>query len=158
MTTRSLPNTSFMDLPPEIHLLLSRSLMYPDLLALKHTHPRFYCLIRTTVYDRVDWLLERPQYGLPLPQTKCIMKTDEQFCNHVEIRKFMERRRKHEECVGVCFVIEGTKCEGALTRTVNGAWNLSDQTKRRMYRVSGTSLACFVLLLALLMIRWRQIS
>jgi hypothetical protein len=150
----SSPKTTFMSLPPELHLLLSRSLPYPDLLALKHTHPYFYSLIRTTVYDRVDWLLERPQHGLPLPQTKCIMKTDEQFCSHAEIRNFMERRRKHQDCIGVCFVVEGTKCEGAVMRGLRAPWNRSHSGKRRTYWISGTSLACFVLLLALFLTRW----
>ena len=152
-TPSKLPKTTFMSLPPELHLLLSRSLPYPDLLALKHTHPHFYSLIRTTVYDRVDWLLERPQHGLPLPQTKCIMKTDEQFCSHAEIRMFMERRRKHEDCVGVCFVVEGTRCENAVRRSLSASCVRSRPRKRRTYWISGMSLAFLVLLLALILVR-----
>jgi hypothetical protein len=137
-----------LSLPPEIHLHLSRSLLYPDLLALKHTHPRFYSLIHTTVYDRVDWLLERPQQGLPLPQTKCIMKTDEQFCNHVEIRRFMQRRRRHEDCPGVCFVVEGTVCEGVVRRALREPGR-GRRLGKRTYRAAGIAMACFSLVLAL---------
>jgi hypothetical protein len=149
MAYTSAPTTSLMDLPAELHLLLSRSLSYPDLLALKHTHPHFYALIRTTVYDRVDWLLERPRHGLPLPQTMIIMKTDEQFCNHVEIRNFMERRRRHEDCVGTCLVIgDGTTCEGSLMRMLDGAWSSNCRRRKSTYWLSGSVLAVLVVLIA----------
>ncbi|KUI69002.1 hypothetical protein VM1G_11549 [Cytospora mali] len=38
-----------MDLPPEIHLLISKELIYPDALSLKHTSRYFYSLIYTGV-------------------------------------------------------------------------------------------------------------
>ena len=157
MSAQSPPTLTLLDLPPELHLLLSRSLLYPDLLALKHTHPHFYSLIRTTVYDRVDWLLERPRQGLPLPQTKCIMKTDEQFCNHSEIKMFMERRRRHEDCAGKCFVVEGRRCEAALMRALDRAWSPSQGRSRKQnkkYWTSGAVLAFFVVLLAWFMQCW----
>ncbi|KUI54825.1 hypothetical protein VP1G_10641 [Cytospora mali] len=36
-----------MDLPPEIHLLISKELIYPDALSLKHTSRYFYSLVYT---------------------------------------------------------------------------------------------------------------
>ena len=35
----------------------------------------------------------------------------------------MERRRKHQDCIGVCFVVEGTKCESAVMRSVRATWD-----------------------------------
>ncbi|ROW09617.1 hypothetical protein VMCG_02383 [Cytospora schulzeri] len=37
----------FTDLPPEIHLLISKELIYPDALSLKHTSRYFYDLVDT---------------------------------------------------------------------------------------------------------------
>ncbi|ROW05549.1 hypothetical protein VSDG_00242 [Cytospora chrysosperma] len=38
---------NFMDLPPELHLLISKELIYPDALSLKHTSRYFYNLVYT---------------------------------------------------------------------------------------------------------------
>ena len=150
MSTQSPSRTKVLTLPPELHLLLSRSLTYPDLMALKHTHPYFNTVISPTVYDRVDWLLERPRQGLPLPQSECSMKTDAQFCNHKEIRHFMERRRQHADCADKCLVIEGTRCNVVWMRLAR----ISRCRRRRRPWIAGTGLTLFVVLVAWNFQRW----
>jgi len=121
MSTSLKPTSPILALPTELHIHISSYLPYPDLLALKHTSPYFYQCTTTTVYDRVDWLLDRPQLGLPLPQTRCIMKTDAQFCANKEVRLFMKRRRRHLECVGrtVCLISGSNDCPGVKTLGLN---------------------------------------
>lgn len=152
MAPPSRPPPTLLTLPPELLLQISHFLHYPDLLALKHTHPTLYTLIHTTVYNRVDWLLERPTQGLPLPQTKCIMKTDQQFCNHVEIREFMRRRRRHLDCKGGCFVGGKWGCDSS-EQSRHGGRRGGGGTEKGRYSVAGLGIACAVLVLALL-VRW----
>ncbi|KAL2691500.1 hypothetical protein Neosp_001886 [[Neocosmospora] mangrovei] len=53
------PKVTFMALPTEIHLAISRMLIYPDALSLKHTNAHFYSLVDTGVNLKVEWLVER---------------------------------------------------------------------------------------------------
>ena len=130
----------FLSLPGELQNIITNHLPYPDLLALKHTHPKFYHSIQPTLCDRVNWLLERPAKGLPFPQGQCIMKTDQQFCSSNDVKAIMARRRKHIECAlyggGKCMVVQGMTCKGSLAgpirkrmvagRTVFGSWQDSE--------------------------------
>lgn len=73
--------TQFMDLPTEIHVLISRDLIYPDALSLKHTSRYFYSLVDTGVRLKVAWLMERRMLHLDCPNDrKCILNTDLEFC------------------------------------------------------------------------------
>ena len=108
------PRFPLLNLPLELHLHIIPYLSYPDALALKHTHPRFYNLIDTSVRLKVSWLLERKARNLPLPENNCVMRTDESFCAG-EMRAIMERRRRHGECglsKGACEIVVGTTCGG----------------------------------------------
>lgn len=110
-TTTRIP--SLLILPVELQLQISTSLPYPDALSLKHSCRHFYRLVDTGVRLKVTWLLDRKTSKLDIPKTKCILKTDEAFCSSREIRRFMERRRWHQECKGgACAVVEGRNCEG----------------------------------------------
>ena len=108
------PLSPLLTLPLALQLQLIPSLLYPDALALKHTHTHFYDLIDTSVSLKVVWLLERKERGLELPQKKCAMKTDAAFCGgNGEVRAIMERRRAHGECAageGGCEVVVGSTC------------------------------------------------
>ena len=120
-TSALIPSVSkFLYLPAESQQHIMSFLTYPDLLALKHTHPYFYHSVSTTIRHRVEWLMERPPLGLLLPQKKCIMKTDGDFCKSPEIRSFMERRRKHLDCPRKskgCFVTLGRDCPSSKPHT-----------------------------------------
>ncbi|KAF7588522.1 hypothetical protein BBP40_005549 [Aspergillus hancockii] len=113
------PQYSLMDLPTELHILISSYLPYPDALALKHTSHHFYSLVYTGVHLKVDWLVERFEWKLECPMEKCSFRTDESFCNQ-RIRRIMERRRRHLECrrkAGGCLIIEGRTCQMDLVPT-----------------------------------------
>lgn len=102
-------------LPTEIQDAITSFLPYPDLLALKHSHPHFYHMVITTKHQRTNWLRERAEQRLPLPQRTCRWNTDADFCRSEEIREFMQRRRWHLDCPrgkfgGGCLVIEGNDC------------------------------------------------
>jgi hypothetical protein len=110
-------------LPNEIQDSIISFLPYPDLLALKHAHPHFYRNVITTKHQRTDWLKERAEQRLPLPQRTCRWNTDADFCRSEEIREFMERRRRHLDCPGKkagggCVVIEGKDCSSIRGRNV----------------------------------------
>lgn len=71
----------FMDLPAEIHILVSKELIYPDALSLKHTSRYFYDWVDTGVKLKVDWLMERRELHLDCPNDrKCNLRTDLDFC------------------------------------------------------------------------------
>ncbi|KAF5023696.1 hypothetical protein F66182_4262 [Fusarium sp. NRRL 66182] len=53
------PQHTFMSLPTEIHVAISRLLIYPDALSLKHTNAHFYSLVDTGINLKVEWLVER---------------------------------------------------------------------------------------------------
>lgn len=80
-TTGRLCGHSFVDLPPELHLLISKELIYPDALSLKHTSRYFYSLIDTGVRLKVDWLVKRRMLHLDCPNDRrCNLRTDLEFC------------------------------------------------------------------------------
>lgn len=75
------PGLQFMDLPTELHILISQNLIYPDALSLKHTSRYFYNLVDTGVRLKVAWLMERRLLHLDCPNDRgCILKTDREFC------------------------------------------------------------------------------
>lgn len=70
-----------MDLPTEIHVLISKELIYPDALSLKHTSRYFYDWVDTGVRLKVAWLVERRELHLDCPNDrKCNLRTDLEFC------------------------------------------------------------------------------
>lgn len=76
-----LSRPTLMDLPPEIHVLVSKELIYPDALSLKHTSRYFYNLVDTGVKLKVAWLMERRLLHLECPNDrKCSLRTDLEFC------------------------------------------------------------------------------
>ncbi|GKT61840.1 F-box domain-containing protein [Colletotrichum tofieldiae] len=71
----------FADLPAEIHLLISKQLIYPDALSLKHTSSYFYYLVDTGVRLKVEWLMERRMLHLECPNDRrCDLGSDLRFC------------------------------------------------------------------------------
>jgi hypothetical protein len=89
---------SILDLPPELHLAISRCLNYPDALSLKHTSSHFYQLVDTGIWLKVAWLLERKAQNLPFPTNgQCCLQSDKQFCTQ-PVRRTMEKWRRHREC------------------------------------------------------------
>ena len=116
-TTSIESQSHLLALPTELHRLILPHLTYPDLLALRHSHPYFYNIVTTTVPHRLNWLIERAEQGLPLPQKTCRWKTDADFCSSAEVKEFMKRRRRHMDCasefgVRKCLVVEGSRCPG----------------------------------------------
>ncbi|KAI1473779.1 hypothetical protein K445DRAFT_323515 [Daldinia sp. EC12] len=88
----------FESLPPEIHLLISKHLTYPDALSLKHASRYFYCLVDTGLKLKVDWLIERRSLHLECPNDRrCDLGSDLKFCRG-SVRLLMQRRREHMEC------------------------------------------------------------
>ncbi|OLN97585.1 hypothetical protein CCHL11_01005 [Colletotrichum chlorophyti] len=86
------------DLPAEIHLLISKQLIYPDALSLKHTSSYFYYLVDTGVRLKVEWLMERRMLHLECPNDKrCDLGSDLRFCRG-SVPLLMQRRREHMEC------------------------------------------------------------
>jgi hypothetical protein len=80
-STKPSTQAHFMYLPTEIHLLISKELIYPDALSLKHTSRYFYNLVDTGVRLKVAWLMERRMLHLDCPNDrKCNLRTDLEFC------------------------------------------------------------------------------
>ncbi|KAK3985163.1 hypothetical protein QBC44DRAFT_251146 [Cladorrhinum sp. PSN332] len=102
----------FSTLPPEIHLLISSHLIYPDALSLKHTNRYFYRLVDTGVRLKVEWLMERRKLHLECPSNqRCDLGSDLRFCRG-SVKLLMQRRREHVECEsrpGLGCLIYGTK-------------------------------------------------
>lgn len=72
---------SLMDLPTELHILISQELIYPDALSLKHTSRHFYDLTYTGVKLKVSWLMQRRRLHLECPNdTRCDLGSDLRFC------------------------------------------------------------------------------
>lgn len=72
---------SLMDLPPEIHLLISDRLIYPDALSLRHVNRHFYFLVDTGIKLKIDWLVERRRLHLECPNNqRCDLGSDLRFC------------------------------------------------------------------------------
>ncbi|KAI1083381.1 hypothetical protein F5B20DRAFT_526731 [Whalleya microplaca] len=93
---KGIPN--FNDLPPELHLLISQHLIYPDALSLKHTSRYFFHLVDTGVKLKVEWLMERWSLHLECPSDRhCDLRSDLKFCRG-SVRLLIQRRREHLEC------------------------------------------------------------
>jgi hypothetical protein len=76
-----LPERTFMSLPTEIHLAVSKFLIYPDALSLKHTNAHFYSLVDTGINLKVEWLVERRSLHLECPNDRrCDLGSDLRFC------------------------------------------------------------------------------
>lgn len=109
LDAKSTTQPSFLTLPLELQSLVITSLPYPDLLALRHVNHHFLSIIQPNVRDRINWLLDRGNLGLPLPEKPCLFKTDEGFCRNQDVKLFMRRRRRHDECrrfgKGRCLVL-----------------------------------------------------
>ncbi|KAK5325074.1 hypothetical protein LTR20_009036 [Exophiala xenobiotica] len=94
----------FLSLPPELHLLIAKSLEYPDLLSLKISHPRIRTILslsrQPTVHQRISWVMTRASRGLPIPaNTGLTFRSDEAFVSNPEVRRILRERRQHKECV-----------------------------------------------------------
>jgi len=68
-------------LPPELHVLISKHLTYPDALSLKHSSRAFYDLVYTGVNLKIEWLIDRRKLHLDCPHDKgCELGSDLTFC------------------------------------------------------------------------------
>ncbi|KAH6958466.1 hypothetical protein DER45DRAFT_224089 [Fusarium avenaceum] len=108
----SLPQRTFMSLPTEIHLAVSKFLIYPDALSLKHTNAHFYSLVDTGINLKVEWLVERRSLHLECPNDRrCDLGSDLRFCRG-SVPLLMRRRREHVECEsrpGLGCLVYGTR-------------------------------------------------
>ncbi|KAH8597223.1 hypothetical protein B0O99DRAFT_618288 [Bisporella sp. PMI_857] len=85
-------------LPPELQILISKNLTYPDALSLKHTCRTFYTLVYTGINLKIEWLIERRRLHLDCPNDrKCELGSDLRFCRG-SVSLLMKRRREHGEC------------------------------------------------------------
>ena len=117
-------------LPADLLPHLRAYLPYPDLLALRHTHPYFYysplVSTNTNVRLKIAWLVDRKERGLPCPtHTSTLFKTDREFCASTEVKLIMARRRRHKDCTGGkggCEVVTGRSCEGSGERGMERDW------------------------------------
>ncbi|KAK0636490.1 hypothetical protein B0T17DRAFT_613212 [Bombardia bombarda] len=97
-TTGRRRSLSLLTLPPEIQLMISQQLIYPDALSLKHTNRYFYRFVDTGVKLKIDWLIKRRRLHLECPNNqRCDLGSDLRFCRG-SVRLLMERRREHMEC------------------------------------------------------------
>ncbi|KAK3389628.1 hypothetical protein B0H63DRAFT_464071 [Podospora didyma] len=108
---------SFNTLPPEIHIMISKQLIYPDALSLKHTNRYFYRMVDTGVRLKVDWLVERRRLHLDCPNNqRCELGSDLRFCRG-SVSLLMQRRREHIECESRpglgCLIYGTTTCTHA---------------------------------------------
>lgn len=72
---------TLLDLPPELHLQISRYLIYPDALSLKQTNRYFHALVFTGIALKVEWLVQRRSLHLECPShTRCDLGSDLRFC------------------------------------------------------------------------------
>lgn len=75
------PRLNILSLPTELHIAISRYLIYPDALSLKHTNVHFYHLVDTGVRLKVEWLMERRMLHLECPNDRrCDLGSDLRFC------------------------------------------------------------------------------
>lgn len=73
--------SNLMELPTELHLMISSYLTYPDALSLKHTNRHFYSMVYTGVNLKIEWLIERRTLHLDCPHDqKCELGSDMRFC------------------------------------------------------------------------------
>ena len=133
--TPALP-TTLSALPAELLLLIAQHLQYPDLLALRHTHPRFLntkLLATSNRIHKVDWLLDRHARGLDVPMHSGLrMDSDAAFCSQAEVREIMQRRLRHGECragKAGCLLVEGWDCGGGEKRRIGSPWRSGRRRK-----------------------------
>ncbi|KAF4976996.1 hypothetical protein FZEAL_6416 [Fusarium zealandicum] len=89
---------TLMSLPTELHYAISKMLIYPDALSLKHTNIHFYSLVNTGIKLKVEWLVERRSLHLECPNDRrCDLGSDLRFCRG-SVPLLMQRRREHIEC------------------------------------------------------------
>lgn len=74
------PKLNLLDLPQEIHLLITSHLIYPDALSLKHTNRYFYSFVYTGLHLKVEWLIQRRRLHLDCPGNSCELGSDTRFC------------------------------------------------------------------------------
>jgi hypothetical protein len=75
------PPVGLMSLPTELHIAISKCLIYPDALSLKHTSRHWYSLVCTDIELKVDWLIERRRLHLECPNDRrCDFGSDLRFC------------------------------------------------------------------------------
>ncbi|KAK3400243.1 hypothetical protein B0T20DRAFT_452345 [Sordaria brevicollis] len=103
-----------MDLPTEIHLLITEHLIYPDALAMKHVNGYFYNLVDTGVCKKVEWLFDCRRLHLGCPNdTRCDLGSDLRFCRG-SVKLLMQRWREHNECEARpglgCVVYSTSRC------------------------------------------------
>ncbi|KAJ1333105.1 F-box and WD-40 domain protein 9 [Microdochium nivale] len=120
------PSASFHNLPPEILLAISKHLIYPDALSLKHSCRYLYVLVDTGVRLKIDWLIERRSLHLECPNDRrCDLGSDLKFCRG-SVRLLMQRRREHLECEtrpGVGCLVYGTAaCTHRRARWLGERW------------------------------------
>lgn len=137
--------TSLTDLPPEIHLLITPYLSYPDALSLKHTNRHFYNLVYTGVNLKIEWLIERRRLHLDCPHDKaCELGSDRTFCRG-SVRLLMKRRREHGECETRpggrgCLVFGTPICQSKKTTI----WNIQERWVNRFKRQTEIALVCWL--------------
>ncbi|KAK0721594.1 hypothetical protein B0T26DRAFT_739107 [Lasiosphaeria miniovina] len=151
-----------MTLPPEIHLMISKQLIYPDALSLKFVNRHFYHLVDTGVRLKVDWLVERRRLHLECPNNRrCDLGSDLRFCRG-SVSLLMQRRREHIECESR----PGLGCLIYGTRTCAHARQLRTRIKRWMHNQRNQytaetgwtllGLHAIIIILALLVLWWRD--
>ncbi|KAI0975064.1 F-box domain-containing protein [Xylaria arbuscula] len=111
---QSNPQACLGALPTELHILISKHLIYPDALSLKHTSRHFFYLVDTGVRLKVAWLMERRSLHLECPNDRrCDLRSDLGFCRG-SVKMLMQRRREHLECESRpglgCLVFGTTMC------------------------------------------------
>lgn len=144
---------SLLRLPLELQFLMTSHLPWPDLLALRHSHPYFYYNIPTTVRQRVAWLISLEPCDLRFPRENVNMKTDADFCRSYEIKRLLRMRRCHLDCHRDgkhCLTVEGQCCSPHADGVSKGARAvIRNETFRRLSH-GGLSLCSMRLLWAML--------
>ncbi|KAK4044098.1 hypothetical protein C8A01DRAFT_31696 [Parachaetomium inaequale] len=152
VSVRKRRRPTFTSLPPEIHLLVTEHLIYPDALSLKHTNRYFYQLVDTGVELKVEWLMERRLLHLECPSDqRCDLGSDLRFCRG-SVKLLMQRRREHIECESR----PGLGCLIYGTSTCPHARKLKTRVKKwmRLHAVDRTRWALFLVWLVPLFIGW----
>ena len=135
------PTMSLLHLPLELQLRIISDLPWPDLFALKHTHPHFYHSMPTTVGQRLDWLVQIScgPCSLGWPQDKINMATDADFCRSYEIRRSLLLRRWHFDCPSngkYCLLVQGQDCPPPKNLVPRGL-RVRKEVKTRFWRKTG---------------------
>ncbi|KAK4144599.1 uncharacterized protein C8A04DRAFT_36589 [Dichotomopilus funicola] len=146
------PRPTFSTLPPEIHLLITDHLIYPDALSLKHTNRYFSRLVDTGVELKVEWLMERRLLHLECPSdSRCDLGSDLRFCRG-SVKLLMQRRREHIECESR----PGLGCLIYGTATCPHARKLNTKLKKwmRLHGITRAQWMFFIITSVPLLIGW----